>query len=144
MLFPAAVLVMVVLAAMAVDLSIGFMSQRELREAVAGAANDAAALALDERAFYEDGRVELDGSRLERLAHDRVAQTLDSRRHQSLEVIARATAPERAGCPWTVAVSARSRVSLLFAAALPGGPEQLDLRAEARSIPAGARRDPLC
>ena len=43
LLFPAGVLIVMVLAAMAVDTSIAFMGQRELANATAAAANDAAA-----------------------------------------------------------------------------------------------------
>ena len=62
LLFPAAVLIVMVLAAMAVDTSIAFMGQRELANATAAAANDAASQAVDNAAFYQQDRIELDPS----------------------------------------------------------------------------------
>jgi Flp pilus assembly protein TadG len=123
LLFPAAVLVVVVLAAVAVDSTIAFLGERELANATAAAANDAAAQAVSDPAFYQGGRIELDPATVERVAVTRVRASLDDGRHHDVEVVARAAPPSAAGCGWTVHVSARARVSYVFAGAVPGGPD---------------------
>ena len=55
MLVPAGVLVLVVLGAIAVDSAVAFMAQREISNAAAAAANDAAGAALSDERFYLDG-----------------------------------------------------------------------------------------
>jgi Flp pilus assembly protein TadG len=129
LLFPAAVLVVLVLAAVTVDSSIAFLAQRELANATAAAANDAATRALDTQAFYRDDRIELDPAVVEEVAGERVRRAIDQSRHRSLAVQVTANPPIGAGCPWTVRVSATSRVSYLFAKALPGGPDEASVRA---------------
>jgi len=129
LLFPAAVLIVIVLSAITVDASIAFLAQRELANATAAAANDAATEALDGRAFYRGDRIELDPSAVEAVAIDRVRGAIDETRHRDLEVRATARPPARAGCPWTVRVSASSRVSYVFAKVIPGGPHQASVRA---------------
>lgn len=60
MLVPAAVLVLLVLAAIAVDTAVVLLAQRDLVNRTAAAANDVAALAADDGAFYERGQVTID------------------------------------------------------------------------------------
>ncbi len=86
LLFPAAVLVVVVLAAIAVDVSIAFLGQREVANATVAAANDAAGLGVSNRGFYEEGRVELDPGTVERLAIERVHAVLGPSRFHDLGV----------------------------------------------------------
>jgi Flp pilus assembly protein TadG len=124
LLFPAAVLIVVALAAVAVDSSIAFLGERELANATAAAANDAAGQAVSDRAFYQGGRIELDPAAVERVAVNRVRAALDGR-HRDLAVEARAMPPSAAGCGWTVRVSARARVSYIFSPAVPGGPDSV-------------------
>ncbi len=127
---------MLVLAAMAVDTSIAFMGQRELANATAAAANDAASQAVDNTAFYEQDRIELDPIDVESLAVAKVRAAVDSARHAGLSVQAVALPPSASGCPWTVKVTASSRVSYLFAKAIPGGPHAADIYASAIAGPA--------
>ena len=63
MLVPAAVLVLVILGSIAVDSSLAFLGQRELSSFTTQAANDAAAAALDQSAFYTQDRVVIDPRR---------------------------------------------------------------------------------
>lgn len=124
LLFPAAVLVVMVLAAIAVDTSIAFLGQREVANAVAAAANDAAGQGVGNRVFYEQNRVELDGGTVQHLATDRVLAALDGSRFHDVQVqvdVVVATAP---GCPPGVRVQASARVSYFFSQALPGGPDE--------------------
>ncbi len=125
LLFPAAVLIVIALAAIAVDSSIAFLGERELANATAAAANDAAAQAVSNRAFYEGDRIELDPALVERVAVARARGALDAGRHHDLQVEARAVPPPAAGCAWTVRVTARARVSYIFSAAVPGGPDSV-------------------
>lgn len=138
LLFPAAVLIVVAMAAVAVDSSIAFLGERELANATAAAANDAAGGAVSDRAFYEGGRIELDPAVVERVAVGRVRAALGDGRHQQLAVEARALPPAGPGCRWTVRVSARARVAYIFSPAVPGGPDSVTV--DATSV-AGPRQD---
>lgn len=135
LLFPAAVLIMVALAAMAVDNAIAFLSQRELANATAAAANDAATEALSDRAFYQGDRIELSPSAVEAVAVDRVHELVDQSRHHNLSVQAEAVPPAGAGCAWTVRVTASSRVDELFGAAIPGSRRSVAVRAYSSAAP---------
>lgn len=134
LLFPAGMLVVVVLAAIAVDTSIAFLGERELAAAVAAAANDAATEAISDDAFYGTGRVELDDVEVERVAEERVRASLDGGRHRGLEV--RATVQRGSGgCAWSLRVEASASVRYLFATALPGAPDQARVGSAASSSP---------
>jgi Flp pilus assembly protein TadG len=135
LLFPAAVLIMVALAAMTVDSSIAFLAQRELAGAAAAAANDAATEAVSDRSFYERNRVELSSATVEAVAVDRVFQLVDQRRHHDLAVQAEAVPPAGAGCAWTVRVMASSRIDELFGRAMPGSSRQVGVRARSTAAP---------
>jgi len=135
LLFPAALLIMVALAAMAVDSSIAFLAQRQLVNATAAAANDAAAEAVSDRSFYQGNEIELTGAAVEAVAVSRVYQLVDQRRHHGLAVQADAFPPTGPGCPWTVVVVASSRVDELFAKALPGSRGTVDVQARSAASP---------
>ena len=135
LLFPAALLIMLALAAVTVDSAIAFMAQRQLVNATAAAANDAATRALSDRAFYQDDRIELTQSAVESVAVDRVFQLVDPARHHGLTVTAQASAPAGAGCSWTVRVSASSRVDELFGRAMPGSSGQVAVHAQSTASP---------
>ena len=139
LLFPAAVLVVVVLAAVAVDASIAFLGERELANATAAAANDAAGRAISDPAFYQADRIELDPATVERVAVGRVRAALDTGRHHDVLVDVLALPPAVAGCGWTVRVTARSRVAYIFSRAVPGGPDSIAV--EATSV-AGPQQGP--
>jgi Flp pilus assembly protein TadG len=126
---------MLVLAAVTVDSAIAFMAQRELVNATAAAANDAATEALSDRAFYQDDHIELSPSAVERVAVDRVFQLVNTARHAGLTVTAVASPPAGAGCSWTVRVSASSRVDELFGKAMPGSSGQVAVHAQSTASP---------
>ena len=120
-LMPAAVLVLFVLAAIAVDQSLVFMRQRELAEAAQAAANDAAGAGLDVDSFYRGDRIEFDldqaraaakASLLARGIADPPAVTLDPAHTRVVVVV-------------------RSSVEPLFAAALPGSAATTEVRGQA-------------
>jgi hypothetical protein len=131
MLFPAAVLVLVVLGAIVVDFSIAFLGERELAGVTAAAANDTVARALDNRAFYRDGEVALDASAAEVLATDEVRAALDPDRYHDLRVTVRVVAGR------AVEVAASARVDYLFARALPAGPDDVRVSATTTASLAG-------
>lgn len=135
LLFPAAFLIVMVLAAITVDTSIAFLGQRELAEATSAAANDAAADALSEAAFYGEDRIDLDPARVVEVATARVAQIIDPSRHEGLQVRATIMAPSGPGCPPRVEVAASSTVSYLFARAVPGGPDSAAVSARSTATP---------
>jgi Flp pilus assembly protein TadG len=135
LLFPAALLIMVALAAITVDSAIAFMAQRELLNATAAAANDAATEALSDAAFYTNDRIELSPAAVESVAVDRVFQLVDTSRHAALTVTAEASPPAGAGCSWTVRVRASSRVAELFGRAMPGSDGQVAVHAQSTASP---------
>lgn len=132
LLFPAALLIMLTLAAITVDSAIAFLAQRELANATAAAANDAATRALSDRAFYENDSIELSPSEVEAVAEDRVLRLVDRFRHHGLVVSAEATP---AGCSWTVTVTASSTVDEVFGQAVPGSDGQVAVRATSTASP---------
>lgn len=62
-LVPVGFLVLILLAAIAVDGAVSYLGQRQLVDAVSGAANDAATAGLDSAAFYRSGVVQIDPAR---------------------------------------------------------------------------------
>lgn len=135
LLFPAALLIMVALAAVTVDSAIAFMAQRQLANATAAAANDAATAALSDDAFYRYDSIELSPEAVEQVAVARVLALVDPSRHHGLAVTARAIPPAGAGCAWTVRVRATSEVDELFGKAVPGSRGRVGVQAESTASP---------
>jgi len=116
MLVPAAVLVLVILGAIAVDFSVAFLGQRELTSAAAAAANDASTAIADER-FYgsgagDAGDVVIDGARAARV----VDQALAARAPRGVTIDGVSVDPSGG----QVCVVLRGRVDYVFAKAVPG------------------------
>lgn len=59
-LVPAGFLVLIILAAITVDSAVAFLGQRQLGDALAAAANDAAGAAISNTSFYGSGQVVID------------------------------------------------------------------------------------
>jgi hypothetical protein len=86
-LVPAAVLVLILLGALAVDSAAAYLAQRQLSDAMAGAANDAATAALSDRAFYDRGQLLLDPEAAASVVCRSLTASLDRHVHlTSLEV----------------------------------------------------------
>lgn len=137
MLMPAAVLVLLVLAAIAVDTAIAFLGERELSDITAAAANDAAVGALREEAFYRCGELSIDPERAVA-----IARTVTSTRGSDAVTVTSLTAQvAAAGAVPTVEVRAAGTVRLIFSPALPGARQVRSVSAssvaEARSLGAG-------
>jgi len=116
MLVPAAVLVLVILGAIAVDFSVAFLGQRELTSAAAAAANDASTAIAEER-FYRSGAgdagdVVIDGGRAARV----VDQALAARAPRGVTIDGVSVDPSGG----QVCVVLRGRVDYVFAKAVPG------------------------
>jgi hypothetical protein len=127
-LMPAAALIFLVLGALAVDAALAFLGERSVSNAAAAAANDAAAAAVDRAAFYGDGRLVLDAGVAREVASSSVAAAgLDHLDGVTVDVVVTPGAPE-------VTVTVRARVSYLFSAAVPGGPDGVDVEATAVAV----------
>lgn len=112
MLMPAAVLVLVVLGAIAVDSAVVFMAQRNLVAAAGDASNDAGALAFRRSSLYQGGAVQLDRSAVGRtVAAVLSREGVDGAKIESVRISAD-------GHQATVVVS--RRVDLIFAPVVPG------------------------
>ena len=147
-LVPAAVLVLVILGAIAVDMSIVLLGQRELANMAAAAANDAATAAISKEAFYRGGsgrapgEVQIDDGE----ARHVVAHVLDVEVPRGVKVTRfDVQAPGSQVC-----VTVEGRVEYLFARAIPGVPHSTTVQGRARATavrgPAGTSvpRSPGC
>ncbi len=126
MLFPAAVLVTLLLGAIAFDLSLVFLRQRQASSLAVDVANDLATAALDEAGFRSGGTYRLDPGRAEALG----PAFLDaSELRDDLEVVEVAvTAPD------TVEVRIVLHVDYVFARAIPGTSDGTTVEASATAV----------
>ncbi len=130
LLVPAAVLVLVVLGAIAVDAAVVFLGQRELGSAVAAAANDAAAAAFADTPFYEGGLVNIDLERARQVASDSVS----ARAPRGLELVG---SPEVVIVGRQLCVRATAVVRRIFAPGVPGVARDAVITAESTATLAG-------
>lgn len=116
MLVPAGVLVLILLAALAVDSSVAFMAQRELTSAAAAAANDAAGAAVSDDAFYlgggTPGQIVLDQG----VAEDVASEALERQSPRGISDVRQRVAVRADH----VCVVVTGRVDYIFAKAIPG------------------------
>jgi hypothetical protein len=122
MLLPACVLIVLVLASIAVDMSLVHLRQRQGFDVAAGAANDAATAAADTD-LLRSGRFEIDPMVAQQVARDTVA--------------ASDLAPHVVGGPTVTVDGATVEVTLtvaaehLFTGAMPGAPDRTVVTATA-------------
>ena len=130
MLVPAGILVLLVLAAVAVDSSLVFLAQRDLANRTAAAANDIAGAAVSDEAFYGGGAIVVP----EGVADSFVDATFSSARRPEGFVTwtADATTAGR-----SVTVSAEAEVRYLFAPAVPGVARTTTVRARSTAVAVG-------
>ncbi|MEJ7584494.1 MAG: hypothetical protein WKF43_10520 [Acidimicrobiales bacterium] len=119
---PAAVLVVIVLGAIAIDQSVVFIHHRDLVAGAEAAANDAATFGIDQGAFYDDGSISYDSART--YAAARAALELRQVRVRSLDVSVSADG-ER------LVVTLISDAESIFAKAIPGAPSRTTVTATA-------------
>jgi hypothetical protein len=130
MLAPAGILVLLLLAAIAIDGAVVWLAQRDLSNRTAGVAADLAGAAVDDVAFYDTGDVRLRAD----VAETYTALVFDPERlpqgyaSWSAEVVVIGR---------TVTIAARAEVRYIFAAAIPGLDRTVEVgtraTAEARS-----------
>lgn len=130
MLVPAGILVLLLLAAIAIDGSVLWLAQRDLSSRTAGVAADVAGAAVDDVTFYDGGDIRLrpdvaDAYTALAFAPERLPQGYETWR-------AAAVVEGR-----SVTITARAEVRYIFAAAIPGldrtATVQARTTAEARS-----------
>lgn len=121
-LMPAAVLVFVILGAFAVDFAAIQLGQREMVADAQAAANDAAAAGYDAATFYEQGEIVFDPTAAQRAAELSLSANTDEYRLRSIQVDEEA-----------IVVVVEGEVPTIFAKAIPGAPDQVDLSARASS-----------
>ena len=127
LLMPSAVLVLFLLTALCVDGAAGFLAQRELANVCAGAANDAATVALDRGQLYGGGGPpvqEVDVDQAVAIAQSRAAPLAAKWRH-AVEAAAEAEGPD-------VVLHLRSRAPLPLGPG-GGGRTRLEVTATCRS-----------
>lgn len=112
MLMPAGVLVVLLLGAIAFDLSLVFLRQRQASSLAVDVANDIATAALDEDVFRRDGSFRLDPDRADELGVDLVALSDLEDLVEDVEV--------QLLDPESVSVRVVVRVDYVFARAIPG------------------------
>jgi hypothetical protein len=135
MLMPAAVLVFLILGALAVDYGGAFVAHRDLANAAAAAANDAATQSLDLQLFYETGELRLVPQRAWMIAE----QSLAARGLERLDAEVTDVRVEDGGT--SVIVTITGHAHYLFAKAVPGGKEGIDITASAEAHAADIDRE---
>jgi hypothetical protein len=126
MLMPAGVLVVLLLGAMAFDLSVVFLRQRQASSLAVDVANDLATAALDEEALRSGEGFRLDPERADDLALDLVAASDLAEHVRDLEVTV--TAPD------VVEVRVVLAVEYVFARAIPGTSDGTTVEAAATAV----------
>ena len=129
LLMPAAVLIVLVLASIAVDFGIAFVGERELASLASHAANDAATAALDEAHLRATGEYRIDADLAERVA--RAAIDSSSTEVELDEPVVEILIVD--GFP-AVRVALTGRIDYVFSSALPGGPDGIDVDASAVAV----------
>lgn len=126
MLFPAAILIVLLLGSIAVDAAIIHLRQRELLDAASAAANDAATLGIDSSTYQTSGEIHLDA----RLAEAAVRSSLDARdmtRHLSDAPVVRVNNSGE------VEVTLHTEARRLLGVIVPGASRKTEVAATGRS-----------
>jgi len=126
MLMPAGVLVVLLLGAIAFDLSVVFLRQRQASSLAVDVANDLATAALDEGAFRADGTYRLDPDRADQLADVIVAAS--DLRDEVLDLEVNVLTPD------SVEVRLVVTVDYVFAKAIPGTSDGTTVTATATAV----------
>jgi hypothetical protein len=126
MLMPAGVLVVLLLGAIAFDLSVVFLRQRQASALAVDVANDVATAALDEGAFRADGVYRLDPERAEVLGRTFVAASDLRDDVAAVQVIVIG--------PDAVEVHIVMDVDYVFAKAIPGTADGTTVEASATAV----------
>ncbi|MEQ1788284.1 MAG: hypothetical protein ABL966_14625 [Acidimicrobiales bacterium] len=128
MLMPAGVMIVLLLGAIAFDLSLVFLRQRQASSLAIDVANDVATAALDEGAFRRDGVFRLDPDRADALGVELVGAS-------DLRALVEALEVEVVG-PDEVTVRVVLQVDYVFARAIPGASDGTTVTAAATAVAA--------
>lgn len=128
MLMPAGVLIVLLLGAIAFDLSLLFLRQRQASSVVGDVANDLATQAVDEATFRATGDYQLDPDRADALGRTLVAQSDIASEVVDVQI-------DVLGSD-TVQVTVVVRVDYVFAKAIPGATDGSEVRATATAVAA--------
>jgi len=123
MLMPAGVLVVLLLGAIAFDLSLLFLRQRQASSVAADVANDLATAALDDMAFRATGEFRLDPVRAEELGVALVGASDVAERVTEVEIAVVG--------PSVVEVALTLEVDYVFAKSIPGAADGTTVQATA-------------
>lgn len=128
MLMPAGVLIVLLLGAIAFDLSLVFLRQRQASSVAGDVANDLATQAIDEAEFRATGEFRLDPDRADEIGRALLAQSdvADDIVDLDVEILGSDTAQ----------VTVVLRVEYLFAGAIPGANDTTDVHATATAVAA--------
>jgi hypothetical protein len=126
MLMPAGVLVVLLLGAIAFDLSLVFLRQRQAATLAGDVANDLASVAIDVPTFRGTGEYELDPQRADALGRS-LLDASDLADHITSVSI---TVPS----PDTVTVTVTVTVDYVFAKAIPGAADGTTVAATATAV----------
>lgn len=131
LLYPAGILVVIILGAMAVDYAIAFQAQRELANATTAVANDVAVEAISNQAFYQGGgRIVLSQQVVNGLQPTALVQSQLNRQFRGVQVQAGVSPDGRC-----VVLRAQADVDYIFAKAIPGASRSLTVHARAAAAP---------
>lgn len=128
MLMPAGVLIVLLLGAVAFDLSLVFLRQRQASSVAGDVANDLATQAVDEEEFRATGEFRLDPDRADEIGRALLAQSDVAADIVDLEV-------DVIGAD-TVQVTVVLHVEYLFAGAIPGANDATEVQATATAVSA--------
>ena len=126
MLMPAGVLIVLLLGAIAFDLSLVFLRQRQASSVAGDVANDLATQAIDEAEFRATGEFRLDPDRADQIGRALLAQSDVAADIVDLDVDVVGTD--------TVQVTVVLRVEYLFAGAIPGANDSTEVQATATAV----------
>lgn len=130
-LMPVAALIFIILGSLAVDATVLFLAERELANAAAAAANDAATRAIDLDLFYERGCIALDPELAEEVVGTSVAAKQLGQDGFELAL------PEVETQGREVTVTLIGQAPYIFSKALPGAPEEATVSATATAVAEG-------
>lgn len=128
LLFPAGLLILLVLAAICFDLTLAFQRKRQLVEVADGAASDAVTAGLDQAQLRATGEYCLDRDRVRRS----VAASVGAG-ELPVEVVAIRLTTTSSACPTGVEVTLAANAPYPFAQAVPGMPAAVHLEATSRA-----------
>ena len=130
LLYPAGVLVMIALAAIAADMSHVHMARASLNDVAATIANDVSSMTLDEATLRDTGEYRLrGGDDRDQIAQDRIDNTATS----TLDQVECGFSERLEGTTVTLIVTCTGRVHYIFGKAIPGTAGHMDLIAKSEA-----------